>query len=81
MFRTFFPHAPEIAQRNFTRKDTVADGTLRTLSSIDRAFINTPMAEARDFHCHSHVTDNLVERSIPSDHVALRVIIPKTIGL
>ena len=58
MFRTFFPHAPEIEQPNFTRNDTVADGTLRTLSSIDRVSINVHMAEARDFHCHSHVTDN-----------------------
>ena len=32
LVRTFFPHALEIAQPNFTRKDTAADGTLRTLS-------------------------------------------------
>ena len=35
------------------------------------------MAEARDFHCHTHVIDNLGERSIPSDHVAVRVVIRK----
>ena len=35
------------------------------------------MAEARDFHCHSHVTDTLGERSIPSDHVAMREVIRK----
>ena len=35
------------------------------------------MAEARDFHCHSHVTDNLGERSLPSDHVAVRIVIQK----
>ena len=50
---------------------------LRTLSRNDRAIINVPMAEARDFHCHSHVTDNLGEPSIPSDHVAVRVVIRK----
>ena len=60
----FFPYALEIAQPSFTRKDATADGTQRTLSRIDRAFINVPIAEARDFHCHSHVTDNLGERSI-----------------
>ena len=33
------------------------------------------MAEARDFHCYSHVFENLVKRSIPSDHAAVRVVI------
>ena len=50
---------------------------MRTLSRIDRAFFNLPVAEARDFHCYSHVTDNLGERSIPSDHVAVRVVAQK----
>ena len=62
LFRSFVPHALEIAQPKFTRKDTSADGTLRTLSRIDRAFINLPLAQARDFHCYSHVFDNLGER-------------------
>ena len=39
--------------------------------------INLPMAEACDFHCYSHVSDNLGERFIPSDHVAVRVVIQK----
>ena len=73
LFRTFFSYALETAQPNFTRRDAAADGTIRTLSRIDRAFINVPMAEARDFRCHSHVTDNFGERSIPSDHVAIRI--------
>ena len=77
LFRSFFPHALEIAQPNFTRKDTAADGTLRTLSRIDRAIINPSMADARAFHCYSRVSDNLVERSIPSDHVAARVVVQK----
>ena len=76
----FFPHALEIAQPSFARKDAAADGTLRTLSRIDRAFINGPMAEARDFHCYSHVTYNLGERFIPSDLVKIRVVIQKPLG-
>ena len=60
-------------------KDTAADGTLRTLAGIDRAFINVPMAEARDFHCYFHVTDNLGERFIPSD-VTVRIVIQKPSG-
>ena len=31
-----------IAQPNFYKEDTAADSTLRTLSRIDRAFINVP---------------------------------------
>ena len=40
------------------------------------AFISH-QAEARDFHCFFHVSDNLGERSIPSDHVAVRVVVQK----
>ena len=54
LFRTSFPYA--LQKPNFTRKDAAADGS--TPSWIARAFINVPMAEARDFRCHSHVTDN-----------------------
>ena len=77
LFRTFSPYALEIAQPEFTRKDAAADGAIRTLSRIDRAFINVPTAEARDCHWYSHVTDNLGERSIPSDHVAIRTTFRK----
>ena len=74
-FHSFFPRVLEIAQPDFTRRDSTADGTIRTLSRIDREFVNLPMAEARDFHCYSHVLENLGERSIPSDHAAARVVI------
>ena len=40
-------------------------------------FINLPMAEARDFHCYSHVFENLGKRTIPSDHAAVRLVIHK----
>ena len=33
------------------------------------------MAEARDFHCYSHVFENLVKQTIPSDHAAVRFVI------
>ena len=80
LFRSIFPNVLEVAQPNFTRKDAAADGTLRTLFRIDRAFINLPMAEARAFHCYSHVSENLGERSIPSDHVAVRIVVQKPTG-
>ena len=35
------------------------------------------MAEARDFHCSSHVAENLRKKIIPCDHVAVRLIIQK----
>ena len=48
----FFPHVLEVAQSDYTRRDATALGVIRTLSRIDRIFINLPMAEARDFHCY-----------------------------
>ena len=77
LFQSYFPRVFEIPQPNFTRKDTAPDGAPRTPSRIDRAFINVPMAEARDFYCTSHVSDNLGERSIPSDDVAVRIVVQK----
>ena len=44
---------------------------------IDRIFINLLMAEARDFHCSSHVDENLGKKNIPSDHAAVRLVILK----
>ena len=59
LLRSFLPHVLEIAQPDFTRRDATADGTIRTLSRIGRAFINLPVAEARDFLYYSHVFENL----------------------
>ena len=36
------------------------------------------MAEARDFHCYSHVFENLGNRTIPSDHAAVRLVMGAT---
>ena len=58
-------------QPSFTKKES-QDGTLRILSRIERPFINISVAEGRDFRCHAHVTDDLGDRSLPSDHVAIR---------
>ena len=72
-FHSFFPHVLEIAQPHYTRRDSTALGIIRTLSRIDRIFINLPMAEARDFHCYPHVFENRENRTIPSDHAAVRL--------
>ena len=53
---------------------------MRAVLEIDRAFIDVPTAEARDFHCYSHVSDNLGEQSIPSDHVAFLIVVQKPTG-
>ena len=50
-----FPRILEIAQPDVTRRDSTVDGMERTLSRIDRTFINLPVAEAR----YSHVFENL----------------------
>ena len=77
VFHSFFPHVLEVAQSDYTRRDTTALGVTSTLSRIDRIFINLHMAEARDFHCSSHVVENLGKRTIPSDHAAVRLVIQK----
>ena len=52
--------------------------TLQPLGSYDRIFFNNlSMAEAHDFHCSSHVVENLGNWTIPSDHAAVRLIIQK----
>ena len=70
-------HVLEIVQSDCTRRDSKALGIIRTLSRIDRSFINLPMAEARYFHCFSHVFENLGNRTIASDHATVRLIIHK----
>ena len=77
VFHSFFPYILEVAQSDYTRRDSSAFGVIRTLSRIDRIFINLPMAEARVFHCSSHVVENLWKKTIPSDHAAVRLAIQK----
>ena len=72
LFHSFSPHVLEIAQPDCTGRDSSVIGIIRTLSRIDRIFINFPVAEARDFHCYSDVFENLGNQSIPSDHAAVR---------
>ena len=78
LFHSYHHHVLGTAQPDYTKRDSSINGVMRTLSRMDRAFINIPMTEARDFHCCSHVFENLGKRSIPSDHAAVRVVIQKT---
>ena len=73
-----FPNILEISQPDYTTRDSSVGGVIRTLSRIDRIFINMPMAEVRDFHCYSHVFENLGNRTIPSDHTVVRLVIKRT---
>ena len=52
-------------------------GSYALFQGLIAFFMNLPMAEARDFHCCSHVFENLGNRSIPSDHAAVRLVIQK----
>ena len=54
-FHSLFPQVLEIVQPDFSRRDSSVNGIIRTLSRIERAFINIPVVEARDFYCYSHV--------------------------
>ena len=62
----------EIAQSDFSRRDSTTEDTTRTFSRTDGAFINL-WPKARDFH----VLENLRKRSVPSDHAAVRVVFSK----
>ena len=42
---------------------------------IDRIFVNLPMAELRDFQCHSLTVGTIGDLSIPSDHISVRLVI------
>ena len=50
LLHVFFLAFSKIAPPDFARRDSTVEGVLRTLSRIDRAFINLTMAEGRDFH-------------------------------
>ena len=62
-FHSLFRRVLEITQPDYTGRDSSIIGFIRTLSRIDRAFIKMPMAEARDFHCCSHVHPELDVRT------------------
>ena len=72
---SYFPNILEIAQPDYTGRDFSVGDIIHTLSRIDRIFINMPMAEVRDFHCYSHDFEKLSNRTIPSDHTAVRCVI------
>ena len=72
-----FPHVFETAQPDNTRRDSSFVRIILTLSRIDRIFTNLPVAEVRVFHCNSHVFENLGNRTIPSDHAAVCMVIHK----
>ena len=69
LFSSFFPCVFEIAQPDFTRKDVTVNGVIRTCPELTGyLLIFLWLSEARDFHCYSHVFENLGERSIPWLH-------------
>ena len=72
---TALPRAVEIDGPYCSRKDSRRDGSIHTLSSTDRIFTIFQMAESRDFQCQSHTVETVGDRSIPSDHVPVRLII------
>ena len=36
---------------------------------------NLRMAESRDFRCHSHKIETIGDRSVPTDHIPVRLVI------
>ena len=76
LFHSLFPRVFEKAQPDYSRRDSTALGIIRTLSSIDRIFLIVLVAETRDFHCYSHVFENLGE-SDHSEWSRIRLVIQK----
>ena len=62
-------------QPNFTRKDERRDGSIHTLSRVDRMFIILPVAELRDIRCHASTVGSSGVWSVPSDHITVRLAI------
>ena len=80
MFHSFFPHVLEIAQPDYTTRDSTALGIIRTLSRIDLNFFkqSTYGGSTRFSLLFSHVFENLGKnRTSPSHHAAVRLIIQK----
>ena len=57
--RHLSPALLRFAQPFFTRRVVRRDGSIHTLSRIDRMFLNLPMSELRDFQCHSHTVGTI----------------------
>ena len=65
----------KIAQPFFTRKGVRRDGSIHTSSRIDDIFVRPPMADLRDFQCHSHIVGTIGDKSISSDHIPVQLVI------
>ena len=59
----------------FTRKDVRRDGSSQTLARIDRNFVNLPMTELRDSQCHSHTVGTIGDKTMPRDHIPVRIAV------
>ena len=49
VFHSFFPHVLEIAQPDYTRRDSTSPGSYVLCQELIEFFFNVPVAEARDF--------------------------------
>ena len=71
-----FSRSVEIAQPFFiTLTDVRRDGCIHTFSRLDGVFVNLPMAELRDFQCHSHTVGTMGDKSVPSEHFSVWLVI------
>ena len=77
VFHSFFAHVLEVAQSGYTRRDSTALGVIRSLSRLDRFFINLPMAEHESSIVILMSSRTWGLGTIPSDHTAVRLVIQK----
>ena len=79
-FLAAFSRSVEIGRPSFTRKDGRRDGSIHTLSWIDRTLTKIPMAELRDCRCYAHTIGCVGERRMTSEYVPVRLPIDSPQG-
>ena len=73
----FSPHVLEIAQPDYTRRDSTALGIIHTLSRIDRIFSTYLWLRREIFTATLMSSRTLGNWTIPSDHATVRLVIQK----
>ena len=68
---------PNLTTQEKTLQSLESSALCQGLIVFSKKKNNLRMAEARGFHCSSHVVESLGMKTIPSDHAAVRLVIQK----
>ena len=70
-------HSPMATRERLLCSTLSFHTSLRLPNLITQEETLQPLVSARDFHCSSHVVENLGKKTFPSDHAAVRLVIQK----